>query len=227
MASSFVNKRKQTRLENSSDQTLNEQTYNLVLGLVVAYGIIMNIILCNCFPNILEYISPAALYIIYFICALAGILISNFSHNALISFLGYNLVVIPIGMVISATLTYYGGVNSDVVSQAFLYTACMTAVMIVISILKPSLFQHLGKYLFVTLIAVSIGSFIGIFIEGVWVVTSWISAVLFSFYIGYDMYRAQQYSKTLDNAVDCAVDIYLDIANLFLRLLSIFGRKSD
>ena len=58
-------------------------------------------------------------------------------------------------------------------------------------------------------------------------VTDWIAAGLFSLYIGYDLHRSQQFAKTLDNAVDCALDIYLDIANLFLRLLRLLSRKKD
>ncbi len=46
-------------------------------------------------------------------------------------------------------------------------------------------------------------------------------------YIGYDIYRSQQYPKTLDNAVDSALDIYMDIANLFIRILSILGKRND
>ena len=57
--------------------------------------------------------------------------------------------------------------------------------------------------------------------------SDWIAAGLFSLYIGYDVYRSQQFAKTVDNAVDCALDIYLDIANLFIRLLSIMGKKRD
>ncbi len=59
------------------------------------------------------------------------------------------------------------------------------------------------------------------------VVTDWIAAGLFSLYIGYDIYRSQQFPMTVDNAVDSALDIYLDIANLFIRLLSIMGRRKD
>jgi FtsH-binding integral membrane protein len=49
---------------------------------------------------------------------------------------------------------------------------------------------------------------------------------MFCLYIGYDVHRSQQFAKTLDNAVDCALDIYLDIANLFLRLLRLLSRKN-
>ena len=52
-------------------------------------------------------------------------------------------------------------------------------------------------------------------------------AGVFSLYIGFDVWRSQQFPKTVDNAVDCALDIYLDLANLFIRLLSILARKDD
>ena len=52
------------------------------------------------------------------------------------------------------------------------------------------------------------------------------SAGIFSLYIGYDYQRAQFYPPTVDNAVDCALDIYLDIINLFLDILRILARSS-
>ena len=33
------------------------------------------------------------------------------------------------------------------------------------------------------------------------------------------------YPKTVDNAVDCALDIYLDIINIFIRLLALLSRR--
>ncbi len=33
--------------------------------------------------------------------------------------------------------------------------------------------------------------------------------------------------RTHDNAIDCAVAVYLDFANLFIRLLSLFGARKD
>jgi hypothetical protein len=56
---------------------------------------------------------------------------------------------------------------------------------------------------------------------------SWIdylAAGLFSLYIGYDMYKASQVTKTVDNAIDVAINLYLSIINLFLTLLSIKSR---
>ena len=58
--------------------------------------------------------------------------------------------------------------------------------------------------------------FVGIVTPQWW---DWLVALLFCGYIGYDWAKAQEKRKTLDNAVDSAVDLYLDIINLFVRLL--------
>ena len=55
----------------------------------------------------------------------------------------------------------------------------------------------------------------------------YIVALIFCGYIGLDWNRAQQYPKTLDNAIDSAADIYLDVVNLFVRILSITGKRRD
>lgn len=50
---------------------------------------------------------------------------------------------------------------------------------------------------------------------------SWVGAIIFSLYIGYDCWKSQKYVKTVDNAIDSAIDVYLDIINLFLEILTI------
>jgi FtsH-binding integral membrane protein len=53
----------------------------------------------------------------------------------------------------------------------------------------------------------------------------WVVVGIFCGYIGYDWARANAIPKTLDNAVDSAAAIYIDIINLFIRILSIMGRR--
>lgn len=55
----------------------------------------------------------------------------------------------------------------------------------------------------------------------------WIVAVIFCGYIGYDWEKANRMPKPVDNAVDGAAAIYMDIINLFMRILRIFGRSKD
>lgn len=225
----FLDQRKLERLQADYDlnDVIDRQKYNIILGGIVVYGLVVNLILCKMVPNIYDYINPIVFLILYVVLAIAGTLISAKSSNPIISFIGYNMVVVPCGLVVSMSVQYYGGMDSEIVSQAFLYTVCITGIMIAASMLWPSAFETIGRYLFVGLIAVLIGSVLGLFFSGVFNALSWIGALIFSLYIGYDFYRAQQYTPTLDNAVDCALDIYLDIINLFLRLLRILGRSSS
>ncbi|MCR4807533.1 MAG: Bax inhibitor-1 family protein [Lachnospiraceae bacterium] len=226
---SILNERKLARLsaEYGLDDVIDRQRYNVIMGGIVVYGLVVNLILCKAVPNVYEFINPLLFFIIYLVLVIAGTAMSAKSSSPIISFIGYNMVVVPCGLIVSMSVQLYGGLESDIVSQAFLYTLCITGIMIAASMLWPSVFETIGRYLFAGLIAILIGSIVGIFINGVFNLMSWLGALLFSLYIGYDFYRAQQYTPTLDNAVDCALDIYLDIINLFLRLLRIMGRRRD
>lgn len=143
---------------------------------------------------------------------------SVFSDNPIISFAGYNLVVIPVGVVLSITLKDY---YIDSIIYAFAITTCITVLLIIIASIKPEIFESLGYVLGVCLTAVIIIEVIMIFIfpttPKIWDI---IVALLFCGYIGYDWTKAQSKCRTVDNAVDAAVDLYLDIINLFLRILS-------
>ena len=55
----------------------------------------------------------------------------------------------------------------------------------------------------------------------------YIVALIFCGFIGFDWAKAQVFPKTLDNAVDSAADIYVDVANLFIRILAITGKSND
>lgn len=227
--SSFSAERREKRLTADYDlsKVLSARTYNLVLGGVVLYGIIMNVILCATCKDAVMAMNPLAFLVGYFVSCIAGVLISTFSKNPIVSFIGYNLVVIPIGLALSITVEDYGGVDSAVVIQAFLYTAIITGCMIALSIVMPEFFSKLGGILLGSLIGLIIAEIVALFLGLDQIVISWVGAIIFSLYIGYDVYRSQQFVKTLDNAVDCALDIYLDIANLFLYVLEILGNNDD
>ncbi len=211
-------------LENS---IVSDRTYNLYLGGVVAYGLLVNIIICSKFSGFALSLNPIVLFVGYLICVLAGTIISAKSSDPLISFLGYNLVVVPVGLVVSTAVYYYGGLSSVVVLQAITYTAGITIVMICLSILKPEFFSRLGGLLFSGLIGLIIVELVLMLFRVQQSFTALFGAVLFSLYIGYDYWKAQQYPKTIDNAVDSALDIYLDIINLFMRILSLLGNSKS
>ena len=101
--------------------------------------------------------------------------------------------------------------------------------MVLASIFFPQVFDKLGGTLLVILIALIVTELILMLFGVEQIITSWIAALLFSTYIGFDFHRSQQFEPCLDNAVDCALDIYMDIINLFIRILRILAstRRRD
>lgn len=196
---------------------LSDRQYNIAIGLLLLWGFAINAIMCIFFPNMFMSMNPVVFIVGYFVAAVAGISMSKFSRNPVVSFIGYNLVVLPMGAMLSLALPDYLG---STIIRTLIATIFITLLMIGVSIIKPQLFNSLGIPLFICLIGVLIVELISMFMWATlpkwW---DWLVAILFCGYIGYDWGKAQEKPKTLDNAVDSVVELYLDIVNLFLRLL--------
>ena len=225
---SWISERKEARFEITGGNILDARTYNFALGGMVLYGLVVNLVMYHFFGGIASTINPIAFLVGYFVCAILGIVLSSKSTNPLISFIGYNLVVVPVGLVVGIVVeSYIENGDAELVFQAIVLTAVITTIMINLSIIFPQFFSKLGGLLLGALIGLIIAELLSIFFFP-WAQTTlaWIGAGIFTLYIGYDYWKAQQYPKTLDNAIDSAIDIYLDIINLFLRILEILGSKS-
>lgn len=225
--SSLTSSRKEKRLSQYVTSEISERAYNLTMGGTVFYGLILNIIMCALFGDMTAGINPVIFLLAYFVCCIAGIAMSTKSNHPLVSFLGCNLVVVPVGMVLSSCITEAGGLSSDIIIQAFAITTGISTVMILLSIAYPSFFSKLGGILLASLFGLIIVEIVFLLLRIPQIATAWFGAVLFSLYIGYDFWKAQQYPRTIDNAIDCAMDIYLDVINLFLKILRILGSKKD
>ena len=208
---------------------LSDKMYNVSLGATILYGLIVNIVLCLALEDRMSHVNPIILLIGYFVSCITGILMSSRSTNPGISFIGYNLIVVPVGLVLSITISSYAKADLGfVIGQAVVLTTAITFTMIGLSIAFPRFFSGLGKLLFACLLGLIVADIVSlIFFPGASNALAWIGAILFSLYIGYDYWKAQQYPKTLDNAIDSAIDIYLDIICLFIRILEILGNKSS
>ena len=210
---------------HSGDVIVSDRIYNLTLGATVLWGVAMNVVLCAFCGDFVASVNPFIFLIAYFALAFGGQVISYKSKSPVVSFIGYNMVVVPVGLVVASVVSYYGGIGAEEVGLAFLFTAIITGCMISLSIIYPNFFSRIGGLLFAGLIGLVLSGIVMTFLGIDSYIYSWIGAVIFSLYIGYDYYFAQRYIKTVDNAVDSAISIYLDITNLFLHLLRILGRK--
>ena len=199
------------------DGELSRRAYNLAIGAILLYGFVINYFMCKYLAGYFLELNPWVVIIGYFILAFSGIYISERSDNAFISFIGYNLVVVPVGVLLSILLVNY---DNGAIINAILVTGSVTFIMMVLSCIYPAFFLSLGRTLFVALLCVIIAEVIFIFI-GIVTPRLWdmLVAGIFALYIGYDWAKAQQEWRSLDTAVDTCVALYLDIINLFIRIL--------
>lgn len=209
----------------SEGELVSPRLYNGVLLGVVLWGLLVNLVLCSTVHDLLLHVNPLVFIIGYSVCAIAGIFISRRSSNPWISFLGYNLLVVPFGLMLTTVVEGYGGISADVVKDAFLYTLLIAVGISGVALAFPQLFEKLGGVLAGVLLGLLICEVVLLILGRDQALVDWLVAGLFGVYIGYDVYRSQQYPKTIDNAVDSALDIYLDFVNLFIRVLSIAARN--
>ncbi len=219
--------RKQLRLESGEADRLSARSYNLVLTGLLAYGLLLNAVIVYYFAyplmNALQGVSPWVLLLGYLVPTLLGIFMAAKSSNPMVSFIGYNLVVLPIGIMLALIIP---GVPAGIVVKAMALTGMVTVTMTLLSLIAPQVFMGLGRTLLIALVVGIIAELVATFLLGYrGQLFDWFFVLLFSGYIGYDVAKSQAYPKTLDNAVDSALDIYLDVINLFIRLLRILGSR--
>lgn len=211
-----IKNRKASRTE--MEDTISPRTYNAILGGTILYGFLVNALLVLVARPLVEAIDPVVFLIGYLVSALVGALIANKSSNPAISFVGYNLIVVPVGLLLAIVLPGY---DARQIFLAALLTGVVTLVMMLLTVSFPNFFASLGSTLFWSLLICVAVEFIALLLGYGGDIFNWIFVAIFSLYIGYDWHRAQVYSKTVDNAIDSAVDLYLDIINVFLRILDL------
>jgi FtsH-binding integral membrane protein len=213
------------RTDNDSPGSrISASAYNAIIGAVLCWGFLVNWLMVKTIPyDSIAAIHPFVFLIGYFACCFAGIHLFSKSDTPLVSFIGYNLVVIPFGFIINLVVAQY---NPALVLEAVRVTGLVTFLMMVLGSFFPGFFQKIAGALTIALIAVIVVELIEILIlkthHGI---IDWIVVVIFCGYIGYDWSRANQIPKTVDNAIDSAASLYIDIINLFLRILRILGRR--
>lgn len=209
---------------NSYGREISDNMYNFIIGATLCWGFGINWFMVKNIP--VETIMQFGFWPViigYFILCFAGIAIFTKSSDPWFSFLGYNLIVCPFGLIINIVVSQY---DSTLVLEAIQVTGLVTLVMMIAGSAYPAFFKKIISVLTIALFAVIIVEMIMIFVfkthHGI---IDWIVVVIFCGYIGYDWGRAQRIPKTVDNAVDSAASLYMDIINLFLRILRIMGRK--
>lgn len=100
-------KRKESRINSNIIDSISGTKYNVIIGLMLIYGFIMNAILVKTATTFVSSLHPAVLLIGYFVIAIFGSILVNKSNNPIYSFIGYNMICIPIGALLSICIPGY------------------------------------------------------------------------------------------------------------------------
>lgn len=204
---------------NSKDQ-MTARSYNLAIGGVLLWGFIINALMCAFTSSMFTamYASHPVIFIIaYFAVSILGIVICHSENGTGMTFFGYNLIVFAVGTLLAICVPQFDAVS---IVNACVITVIVTLVMIGFSTFKPEVFLSMGKTLFICLSAAIIIECIMLLFR-IHIPTLWDFAIviLFCGYVGYDWALAQKKRKTMENAVNSCAGLYLDMINIFIRLL--------
>lgn len=212
----------------SGTNEIAARTYNAILAGTIAYGLVVFGLAAQAF---LETRFGWLGMLLLFGVTLAGSFIAA-STNPFMNGLGLTLIAGGMGALCGPMI---GRFSAGSVTEVALMTMMVTLVLGAAGWLYPKSLENYGTMLFVALIGLAVAQFVLPFVfallkwpmQGLKTTLDWIGVVVFSGYIIFDFNRAQQIPKTVDNAMDSGIAVFLDIINLFLRLLSLFGRSDD
>lgn len=174
--------------------------------------------------------QPSWWMLLCLIPAFGGIFVCR-SDSAAISLIGGMLCAGGLGAFSGPSIGHYTG--ASIMNIAF-YTGAITVCMTVAASIFKNFFAGIGGALFGALTLLIFSQIGGIFfallgfnVAPVFTFMDCIAVVLFSCYIAYDMRVLQDGPSTADHAVDCSVGVFLDIINIFMALLRLFGDSDD
>ena len=208
-----------TREKSDSDE-ISASLYNFIIGAVLLWGFFLTAVIQKQCQDIQ---LGGAVIIGYLVSSFVGLMLSR-SKNALLSLLGYHFVVVPTGVLLGP---FVNRLSPEVLNNTLFLTGGVTLAMMGAATVFPGLFLKMGRALFFSLIAlIVVGLVQRFFYPHGYTLVDYCAAGIFSLYIAYDYARAQSIPKTMDNAVDVCIALYLDIINLFIRLASILSRRN-
>lgn len=219
----FTKEYKLERMNSYAGTKVTERSYNMTIGLTLLWGVLINVVMSVFFTYQILSLNYLLVLALYFVGTIGCSILVHKSDNPAVSFAGFTGMAISMGLLLTFYVTAF---TAHSVSYAFIATALVTVIMVILSMLYPEFFRNLGRTLFISLLGCIVIQLVGAFLLRLpLTIIDYAVALIFCGYIGLDWCRAQQYPKTLDNAIDCAADIYLDVVNLFIRILAITGKR--
>lgn len=207
------------KIISSNTGIISDSMYNAIIGLVLMWGFGVNFLILDNVPVETILAIPSWIIIVgYFALAISGQMIYNASDKPLFSFIGYNMIVVPVGVLITPLLARY---DQSMVVDAFLQMLLISAAMMLAGALKPKFFENIMGVTTIILFGVIIAQIFSIFVLGSsfgdWY--DYLIIIGMSIYIAFYWAKGIEKERTVDNAIDTGADIYLPMVNIFLSSL--------
>lgn len=210
---------------------ISARTFNGLASITTIYGLgvfaFLSAVNVHTVLNWWEYLGLFLISMVGCLMASAG----TSSDSVGLGFIGLSVMAGAMGAYCGPFVGHYK--LASVVDVA-LATIIITLVLGLAGIIYPKSLEHWGSLLMIALMGLIIVQFgtlifaaVGIASKGLLTIIDWLGVILFGGFIVYDFNRAQFIPKTPGNAVFVGVSIFLDVINLFIRLLAIFGVTSD
>ena len=92
----------------SEGSIVSDRVYNLVIGLTLLWGFGVNYLMVKSIPfETVAGINPIVFFVGYLASCFFGVYLYRKSSNPLVSFIGYNFVVVPFGLIINRVVNYF------------------------------------------------------------------------------------------------------------------------
>ena len=205
--------------------TLVRRTYSLVLVSVLVTVVGASFGLSQ--PQLM--VAVAQHPFIAFICALAPLLLATRKKAEFPMNIGLVLLFnLAMGVMISPTLYYYGRSQPGVIGQAAVLTIGAFGILTLYAFVSRRDFSAWGSFLMVGLWVLIATMVLNFFFQnaaiGLWLAA--VTVLLFSGLLVFDTWRLRNFYGP-DEYVGAAVQIYLDLLNMFMAILRLTGSRRN
>jgi modulator of FtsH protease len=154
--------------------------------------------------------------------------VANNKEMQILGFILLNIFTFLSGFTLAPMIAYTLKVNPAAIIYALSTTAGTFILMSIIGFIFKDKILGMGTFLFAGIIALVVGSLLNLFFHSntVALVISILSVVIFSLYVSYDTARILEADPNT-SPIGLALQLYLDILNIFVNILQLFSESEE
>ena len=136
--------RRQSRLENLEGIQLTQRSYNIAIGLFLLAAFVVNAITASLLKGYVNSLNPFILLIGYFVLSLISSIMLVKTKSVAVASTAFLVLSFATGLMLTFLIQLY---TTSTVMYAFIGTAVILVVMIVMSSINPDFFLSMGRAL--------------------------------------------------------------------------------